>query len=241
MNVSFMLGITLKLITSSSTQPSRAPRHLSLKEAFQTYIKMIRGRARRNSVAFHDTKGGWGREKGIKSNPQKILREYHPRGRAKAITFHKFNNMTSIVRKISLLVKASTVAWWNVAPTYIAFDQKPQWKCIHTRVFHYRKIFYIIPTLLRLHKSMKLRFLPLLFQSLFSSLSEQYKKYILWREEKILRQMRNLNFLFFPPLAFYRCGKLESSLYTFILEVIFSWEWGGDRNTRDVGEAMTQY
>ena len=53
---------------------------------------MIRGRTRRNSVAMAE-------EKGIKSNPQKILRKYHPRGRAKAITFHKFNNMTSIVQK----------------------------------------------------------------------------------------------------------------------------------------------
>lgn len=31
-------------------------------------------------------------------------------------------------------------------------------ECIHTWIFHYKKIFHIIPTLLRLHKSMKLRF-----------------------------------------------------------------------------------
>lgn len=55
--------------------------------------------------------------------------------------------------------------------------------------------------------------------SVFFSSSEQYKN-ILWRQ-KMLRQMRNLNFIFFLSFfRFYRCGKLVSSIYTFTCESI---------------------
>ena len=45
------------------------------------------------------------------------------------------------------------------------------------------------------------------------------KKYFM--KKKILRQMRNLIFFLFFLSLLYRCGKLESSIYTFILESFF--------------------
>lgn len=114
--------------------------------------------------------------------------------------------------------------WGNVAPTYIAFDQQPQWReraeCIHTRVFHYRKIFHIIPTLLRLHKSMKLRFLPFL---LFSFLSSNNIK-IFYEGKKMLQQMRNLNFIFFfflSPLSLPQTCKFAVRFYSRAFSVFF--------------------
>lgn len=102
-------------------------------------------------------------------------------------------------------------------------------ECVNTWVFHYRKIFNIIPTLLRLHKSMKLRFfgilllrLPALPASLGlppTSASERYKN-ILWRHRR-LRQMRNLNSSFLrsscsPSFLASSLLKVVSSMHSFL-------------------------
>lgn len=84
MNVSFMLGITFKLIAPLFL----SLRHLSLKDAFKS--EETRGNL------LYAAEG----RKGIKSNPQKkeSCEVSSSNEEAKAITFHKFNNMTSIVR-----------------------------------------------------------------------------------------------------------------------------------------------
>ena len=103
-------------------------------------------------------------------------------------------------------------------------------ECItHTWVFHYGEIFDIIPTLLRLHKSMKLRFFhhssPLPGFS-FSNLSRLHRNNIKnIFMEKMLRQMRNLNFispcllLSFLAIIFMKLCKFNTQFFC----LLFGW------------------
>lgn len=116
--------------------------------------------------------------------------------RAKAITFHKFNNVTSIVQEFFLHTEDFSFILMKVAAFFSIYTQRisilpsisrrEENESTYTWVFHYRKIFNIISTLLRLHKSMKLRFFffPALHFAVLSSSSEQHKN-ISWKKNTL--------------------------------------------------------